>query len=161
MEPDTRGVSTIREILAKHCEIASCATCHDACDHYGLALDGFDVMGAERTQSRAVGGKPIQGAGHNGRPFEFHYSLTAEAYGELPGGEKFRDVRELKQLLVKNEERIARNLLERLIVYATSAPVSFSDRVEVQAMLSRAQQTQFGVKDLVHEVVQSDMFVNK
>ena len=35
----------------------------------------------------------------NGQAFAFHYALPVDSAGELPGGQPFRDVRELKRLL--------------------------------------------------------------
>ena len=52
----------------------------------------------------------------------------------------------------------ARNLLERLIVYATGAPVRFSDRSEVSDILDRTSSSGYRVRDLIHEVVQSELF---
>ena len=45
VEPDTRGASTIREILAKHSTSENCAGCHAKIDPPGFALESFDVIG--------------------------------------------------------------------------------------------------------------------
>jgi hypothetical protein len=47
------------------------------------------------------------------------------------------------------------------MVYATSAPVRFSDREEVEKILRATQAQGFGVRDLVHAIVQSGLFQNK
>ncbi|MCA9178772.1 MAG: DUF1592 domain-containing protein, partial [Planctomycetales bacterium] len=39
--PDIRGVSTIRELLAKHTESPTCAACHAKFDPVGFALENF------------------------------------------------------------------------------------------------------------------------
>src|ERR1700730_522589 len=48
LEPDIRGATTIREQLAKHRQIASCASCHTQIDPPGFALESFDVIGGWR-----------------------------------------------------------------------------------------------------------------
>jgi len=48
-------------------------------------------------------------------------------------------VRELKTLLLADEELLARNLVRQLAVYATGAPVRFSDRAEVAKILARSK----------------------
>jgi Protein of unknown function (DUF1592)/Protein of unknown function (DUF1588)/Protein of unknown function (DUF1585) len=161
VEPDTRGAASIREILDRHRDSEQCAVCQRVIDPYGFALEGFDVMGAARTHYRAVGGKPYAGGGHNGRPFEFHDALPAETEGRLPGGDRFTDVRELKTVLLQHEDRIAHNLLARLIVYAAGSPIGFSDRQEVDAMISRLEESEYGVRSMIHEVVQSRIFRHK
>ena len=79
----------------------------------------------------------------------------------MPDGRKFRDVRELKQLLLDNDKQIARNLARQLTVYATGAPVRFSDRNEIEQALARASSSHYGVRSLVHEIVQSELFRSK
>ena len=97
----------------------------------------------------------------SGQKFAFHYALPVDSSGELPDGRKFQDVRELKQLLLDNERQIARNLAKQLAVYATGAPVRFADRAQIEAALDRASSSHYGVRSLVHEVVQSELFRNK
>lgn len=48
LEPDASGAKTIREQLAKHRTIETCAACHQKIDPYGFALENFDAIGAWR-----------------------------------------------------------------------------------------------------------------
>jgi hypothetical protein len=163
VEPDIRGAVTIRQQLEKHRANASCASCHSKMDPPGFALENFDVMGAFRGRYRAVSDKvaPAKGFGMNGQAFAFHYALPVDPAGELPGGQPFKDVRELKRLLVQDEVPIARNLARQLTVFATGAPVRFSDRAEIEKILDTSKPSQFGVKSIVHAIVQSELFRNK
>lgn len=163
IEPDTRGAKTIREQLAKHRELETCNACHAKIDPPGFALENFDVLGGWRDHYRALGedGNPRQGYGKNGQPFTFHDAQPVDASGEHPGVGKFDDVRGMKELLLKDERQIARNLVEQLLVYATGAPMQYSDRPEVERILDRAAQQQYGVRTLVHEIVKSPLFLNK
>ena len=162
IEPDTRGAHTIRQQLDAHRKLETCAACHTKIDPAGFALEAFDVMGGFRDQYRALGdGEPAKGFGKNGQPFVFHNALPVDASGVLPDGQAFKDVRELKRLLLKDEPQLARNLLRQLITYATGAPVRFGDRPEIEQILDRAKSDHFGVKTLVHEVVQSAVFQSK
>ena len=79
----------------------------------------------------------------------------------MPDGRKFGDVREFKRLLLTNEDQLARNLAKQLTVYATGAPVRFGDRAQIEKILERSRASQFGVRTLIHELVQSDLFLNK
>ena len=97
----------------------------------------------------------------NGQAFQFHYALPVDSAGELPDGRPFKDVRELKRLLAEDEVPIARNLARQLTVFATGAPVRFSDREEVEKILAGAKATRYGVRSLVRAVVQSELFRNK
>ncbi len=162
IEPDTRGAHTIRQQLDAHRKLESCATCHTKIDPAGFALESFDVMGGFRESYRALGdGEPSAGFGKNGQPFAFHLAQPVDASGVLPDGQAFKDVRELKRLLLKDEPQLARNLLRQLLIYATGAPIHFADRPEIEQILDRAKSEHFGVKTLVHEVVQSAVFQSK
>lgn len=162
IEPDTRGATTIREQLDKHRSQESCAACHTKIDPAGFALENFDVMGGWRTDYRALADKqPSVGFGHNGQAFAFHDGQPVDASGVLPDGRKFKDVRELKKLLLDDEPQIARNLAKQLTVYATGAPVKFSDREQIEQMLKRTRASHYGVRSLVQEIVQSELFRNK
>jgi hypothetical protein len=162
LEPDIRGAVTIRQQLDQHRKLESCAACHAKMDPAGFALENFDVMGGWRDRYRAEGeGTPEPGLAKSGQKFAFHYALPVDASGELPDGPKFHDIRELKQLLLANEEQIARNLVRQLSVYATGAPVRFSDREQLEAILTRARPSQYGVRSLIRELVQSELFLSK
>ena len=162
VEPDIRGAVTIRQQLDKHRTQESCAVCHTKIDPAGFALENFDVMGGWRDRYRAVGdGVPEKGFAKSGQKFAFHYALPVDASGELPDGRKFRDVRDLKQLLLDDERQLARNLARQLAIYATGAPIRFSDRPEIEAVLERTSAGHFGVRSLIRELVQSRLFQDK
>src|SRR5262249_11504688 len=124
VDPDTRGATTTREQLDKHRTQESCSACHAKMDPAGFALENFDVLGGWRERYRALGDGPHErGYGKNGQPFEFHLAQPVDASGVLPDGRRFRDINELKRLLLDDERQIARNLAQQLVVYATGAPI--------------------------------------
>ncbi|HEU4781205.1 MAG TPA: DUF1592 domain-containing protein [Steroidobacteraceae bacterium] len=163
VEPDIRGAVTIRQQLAKHRDNPSCASCHIKMDPPGFALESFDVMGARRERYRAVAEnvKPVPGFGLNGQAFAFHYGPAVDSAGELPDGRTFADIKEFKRLILSDEVSIARNLAKQLLVYATGAPVRFSDRAELERILQRASARQYGVRTVVEEIVRSELFQTK
>jgi hypothetical protein len=103
----------------------------------------------------------VRGSGHNGIDIHYGWGLAVDPAGELPDGRSFRDVRELKQLLLTDPEQLARNLAEQLTIYATGAPIRFSDRPEIAKILAQNRAEGYGVRSLIHEIVESDMFLNK
>ncbi|MDA0350076.1 MAG: DUF1592 domain-containing protein [Verrucomicrobia bacterium] len=160
IEPDTRGAVTIREQLDKHREIQSCNACHAKFDPVGFALESFDVAGGWQDAYRAVNeeGEPVLGFGKNGHLFVYHFAQPVDCAGQLADGRTFSDILDLKNILVDDERQVARNLVNRLIVYGTGAPVSFADRLEVEKILDKCEKNSFGMKSLIHGVVQSELF---
>jgi hypothetical protein len=165
VEPDIRGATTIRQQLDKHRSQASCAGCHNHIDPPGFALESFDIMGGWRDHYRALGeGQKLPGLGKNGQKFDFHQGQPVDPSGNLPDGRKFSNIKELKQLLLADEAKIARNLLKQLSVYATGAGVRFSDRPAIEAILQATKgkpDQAYGVRSLIHALVQSPLFLNK
>jgi len=161
IEPDIRGAVTIRQQLDKHRADATCNSCHRTIDPPGFALESFDVMGGWRDRYRAfaenVNAEP--GIGLSGQPFAFHYGLPVDSSGVLTDGRAFKDIREFKRLLLAHEEgTVARNLVGQLTTYATGAPIGFADRKTVQEILDKARTSGYGVRDIVHGIVASDLF---
>ncbi|HEY0076927.1 MAG TPA: DUF1592 domain-containing protein [Abditibacteriaceae bacterium] len=166
VEPDTRGATTIRELLDKHRADPGCAGCHTKIDPAGFALESFDVMGGFRQNYRAVGNgegkfQKIEGYGRNGDVFRIFTGPPVDSSGQLWDGRPFKDVRELKALLCTDERKLARNVTKQLTIYGTGAPVRFVDRPKLEAILNRAQNKGYGVRTLLHEIVQSELFVKK
>lgn len=162
IEPDTRGAVTIRQQLDKHGSIQSCAVCHSKIDPPGFALENFDVVGGWRDRYRSTDeGEPVKGLGKNGFDFTFKLSQPVDASGKLATGESFGNIIELKQLLVKNERQLARNMVTQFIAYATGAPAGFGDRAEVERILDASEKDHYGLRTIVQEVVHSDLFTHK
>lgn len=162
IEPDTVGAVTIRELLARHRSQESCNVCHRRIDPAGFALESFDVMGGWRERYRILGsGDVVPGIGHDGNRFRFGLGSAVDPSGQLPDGREFRNVRDLKTLLVRDPDMLARNLLRQWIVYSTGAPVRFGDRAEVEAILGRTRGQGHGVRTLLREWVLSELFRKK
>jgi len=162
LDPDIRGATTIREQLAKHRNQETCAACHRNIDPAGFALESFDVMGAWRDRYRAFGnGDPVKGIGHNGLKYRFCLGPAVAPSGELPDGRRFQDVQELKHCLLQDDAQLARNLVRQLVIYATGAPIQFSDRSQIANILARTRSSGYGVRSIIQEIVQSDLFLNK
>jgi mono/diheme cytochrome c family protein len=156
VEPDIRGATTIREQLARHREVASCAACHAKIDPAGFALESFDVIGGWREHYRTVGrGKPVT---VDGRRMPYLQGPKVDPADVLPDGRKFRDIDELKQLLLKDRDQLARALCEKLLTYATGAAPEAADRADIDAIIRKVRDRDYGLRTLVHEVVQSELF---
>ena len=157
IEPDIRGATTIREQLAKHRDTPACASCHRKIDPPGFALENFDVIGGWREHYRATG-EPRE---INGRRVRFWDGPVVEPGDVLPDGRRFDDIHGYKRLLLEDKDPLARALAEKLIAYATGASPGLAERAEVEAIVSRIREKDHGFRSLVHEVVQSPVFLNK
>ncbi|MEM1224550.1 MAG: DUF1592 domain-containing protein [Planctomycetota bacterium] len=150
IEPDTRGATTIREQLAKHRSVTACADCHAKIDPWGFALEFYDPIGGFRTSYPVVNKAGRIVANQSGK--------AIDARGELPSGDLIRDQRELKQLLVARRDQFARNLVHKLLTYATGREVTFRDQEEIRQIVKRFAEDGYRMRDMVVAVVTSDAF---
>ena len=159
VEPDIRGATTIREQLAKHRQIAACASCHTQIDPPGFALESFDVIGGWRENYRSVGrGEPVS---IDGRRMPYARGPKVDPADVLPDGRRFANIDELKKLLVRDPEPLARALSGKLATYATGRMPDPADQPELAAIVSKTRGKSYGLRTLVHELVQSKLFLGK
>jgi hypothetical protein len=90
---------------------------------------------------------------HKGRP--------VDATGEMPAGKRFRDVTEFKKILLRDKDLVARALTEKLLVYATGSVIRPADSAELEAIVAQSRADNYGLRSLIHAVVQSRVFLNK
>ena len=162
IEPDLRGATTIREQLDKHRNIAACASCHRMIDPPGFALENFDVIGGWRERYRSLGnGDPVGRTFKDDRPVRYTLGPEIDSSGTAPDGTAFRDINDFRRILLAQKEQLARNMVRRLLVYSTGAGIQFADRAVVEDILARCRESGYGLRTMIHEVVQSDVFQSK
>jgi hypothetical protein len=158
IEPDIRGATTIREQLAKHRQIESCASCHTKIDPPGFALESFDVIGGWRENYRTTGNGGVVMV--DGRRMPYLKGKPVDP-SDVLNGEKFQNIDEFKAILLKDKEQIARALTEKLVTYATGAGVEAGDRTELEGIVRQVGEKNFGLRTLVQLLVQSRLFAYK
>ncbi len=157
VEPDIRGAKTIRELLDKHRSTDNCAGCHRQIDPPGFALEEFDVIGGHRDHFRTLGtGTAPKQAGAR-----YKLGPPVDAGGELPGGKRFKNFTEFRKLLLADPERFAGCLTAKLVAFATGRLVGPADQPEIDRILKTTAAKQYPTRDLIHAVVQSDLFRTK
>ena len=160
IDPDIRGATTIREQLAKHRSVESCGVCHRKIDPPGFALESFDSIGGWREKYRFAGWRRnSEELTINGR--KLYLDLKVDSSDVMPDGERFENIDQFKQILLRDKPQLARALTAKLITYATGRAPQASDRNSVEAIVTKIGSKDYGLRSLVHEVVQSEMFQNK
>jgi hypothetical protein len=164
IEPDVRGTTTVREMLAKHRSNAACAACHNKIDPPGFALESFDVIGGRQTRYRTLSeeGDLVQKSEtYSGRRVQYTWGQKVDPAGETADGRPFADIDGFKKLLLEDPRAIARNVIGQLTTYATGAPIGFADRAAAEKVLDKAADSRYGIRSLIHEIVESTLFQAK
>lgn len=140
-ETDTNG-KTIRELLALHVDAPKCARCHVRFDAVGLAMEGFDPIGRQRTKDLA--GRPVDNV------------------VKLPDGTEAHGVPEFARYLVQHRhDDFRRTLCHKLLGYALGRSLQLSDDVLLQEMQTALQQNGDRFVPLIESIVRSPQFRNQ
>jgi len=132
IEPDVRGAHTIREMLEKHREVATCYECHRRIDAWGFAMENFDAVGAWRDHYRKQ--KPI------------------DTSGTLADGTDLEGIESMKRKLLEDSERFTHALTSKLLSHALGHQLSFTERVTVDEIVAEHHQSNGGFADLIERV---------
>ena len=139
---DTREATTVREQLELHRKHDACNSCHRKIDPMGFAFENFDEVGRWRDRyPRAKG--------------------TIDTSATLANGREIADIVAFKQMLKDQKPLVVRCLTQKLLIYATGRQLEAVDRGEVERIVAALGERGDRLRDLVHLVVESDIFLNK
>jgi hypothetical protein len=159
VDPDIRGATTIREQLARHREVESCAACHNHIDPPGFALESFDVIGGYREHYRTLGSGGTVVV--DGRRMAYHRGKPVDPADTLADGRSFRSSDELKQLLLADIDQLTRNLAIKLLAYGTGAAPTAADEAAIEQIVVQVRERGYGFRTLIHAVAASDLLRTK
>jgi len=129
---------TLRESLVIHRKEALCSSCHNRMDPLGLAFENFNALGRWRDKEL---NQPI------------------EAGGELLSGETFKDVRELKRILVKDRRLdFYRCTAEKMLIYALGRGLQPTDLQTLDEIVVKLEAAQGRPSVLLNGIVESPAF---
>ncbi len=129
---------TLREVLEVHRSKPLCSSCHSRMDPLGFALENFNAMGMWREKER---GQPI------------------DPVGTLITGESFKDIRELKHILVTARHTdFYRCLTEKFLTYALGRGLEYYDVQTVDTIVDRLEAEKGRFSALLMGVIESSPF---
>ncbi len=161
VEPDIRGATTLRELLEKHRDADNCRACHAKIDPPGFALEVFNPIGGFRTNYRSLGQGERVDATVFGRNVRYRLGPPVDASGQTAAGRRFNDFRQFRELLAAQERMLARTFVTKLLTFATGRDMGFSDRPEINRIVTAASENGYRAGDLLHAAVASDIFQTK
>ncbi len=129
---------TVRQRTELHRTNPVCANCHRILDPIGFGLEKFDAIGRWRDRD------------HNGQPID--------SAGELPGDQRFSGPADLKAILARRQEDVARNLVEKLLAYALGRKLEGYDEVVVDELMGGLARDGYRMRSVVTGIVTSYPF---
>ena len=132
----------LRDLLARHRQNPSCASCHSRFDSFGLAFEGFGPVGERR--SKDLSGRPI------------------DASATFPGGTTGSGIEGLKAYLRANRQNdFIDNLSRKLLAYALGRSLILSDDILIESMRARLERDGYRFDSLIESIVMSPQFRNR
>jgi hypothetical protein len=160
VEPDIRGATTLRQMLEKHRSTESCNSCHAKIDPPGFALESYDVAGGWQTNYRSLG-KQFKSP-PNLKRVQWRVGPPVDASGVTADGKTFADLKEFKQkVLLADPEAFTLALTRKLAAYGSGRAMGFSDRAELNRIAHETYTHGNGLRELLHNLIQSEIFLTK
>ena len=165
IEPDIRGATTVREQLDRHRADASCAVCHRRIDPAGMVLESFDPIGRHRNQYRILSthddqpNDPYLPSGPP--PIRYDHGPVVRCDYVWHDGTALDDVRQLKTHLASDPRSIASAFVRHLSVYASGTRSTIADESELAAIVDACEPSNYGIRSLIIELVQSPLFIRR
>lgn len=129
----------LRDLLARHRENPSCASCHSRFDSLGLVFEGFGPVGERR--KRDLSGRAI------------------DASATFPGGATGNGIEGLKTYLrAKRQNDFVDNLSRKLLAYALGRSLILSDDILIESMRAKLARDRYRFNSLVESIVTSSQF---
>lgn len=136
-DENTHNELGLRKILELHRSKPDCQSCHEKMDPLGLGLENFDPGGRWRSSYGQVDIDPS--------------GVTAD-------GQEFAGPVELKRILMKEREKIARNLSSKMLSYALGRSLLFTDEPALRRLDDSLLQNNFNPELFIIELVKSYPF---
>ena len=140
----SRKPATNRDMVIMHQKQTVCSSCHKRMDVIGFGLENFDTIGRWR-ETELVGKKQV----------------PIEPGGTLPSGAAFKNIHELKALLMTQKHWLALELCESLTSYGIGRTIEFSDTNALYAILRESRAQDFRIRSMISEIVASPLFRTK
>jgi hypothetical protein len=132
----------LRDLLARHREDKSCASCHARFDSLGLVFEGYGPVGDRRTQD--LSGRPV------------------DASATFPGGATGSGVEGLRAYIrERRQDDFVKNLSRQLLAYALGRSLQLSDESTIDAMRAKLVKDGYRFDSLIESIVSSFQFRHK
>ncbi len=136
LKEDTKSLS-LRERLEKHRNQPGCASCHSRVDPWGIPLEEFDAGGLAKT-------------------------MKVDSRSTLPDGKEVSGFLELRKYLAEERiDQVAFGLARHLAIYANGRSLSFNELESLKKECLTLKPSGYKVRDLIHLVVKSPLFLEK
>jgi hypothetical protein len=136
--PGARAL-TIRERLAMHRSVPTCASCHSIMDPLGFALESYDAVGGWRSVDER--GNPVDNA------------------GTWANGAEINGFSGLRALLLSQGDQFAETVTQKLMTYALGRTLDHTDPPTIRELVRDASESEYSWSAIVEGIITSPQFL--
>jgi hypothetical protein len=131
---------TLKERIADHRNKPACNSCHSKIDPWGIAFENYDALGVYRTR---INNQPV------------------DASSLLFNKQELAGMDGLKRYLLENrQDQFVRALVDKMTAYSLGRSLTFADRADVDNITRQLRNQDDSLRDLVHLIVNSNLFTS-
>jgi hypothetical protein len=132
----------LRQMLARHREDPTCASCHARFDSFGLVFEGYGPVGDRR--SKDLAGRII------------------DDKAEFPGGAEETGVGGLRDYIRAHREKdFVDNFCRKMLAYGLGRTLILSDEPTVEDMRAKLAADGFHFDTIIEDIVTSPQFLSR
>ena len=128
---------SVRQLLAQHRSVPTCASCHAVIDPPGFALENYDAIGRWREQDHGVNVEPI---------------------GTLADGTDVDSPAALRRALMKHPEQFLETMTEKLLTYGLGRSVTYADMPAIRGILRESAAQNYRFSSMIMAIVKTPAF---
>ena len=159
---------TIKDNINEHRKDPNCASCHSKMDPFGLAMEGFDVLGRYRETYQKFVVTKIPEEKKDGKVVKqeritskFVDTTKVESDAVHRDGRAIDGMEGLKRLMLEDKDKIARNLLTKLSEYAMGREMNYSDSEMIDRLLEASKKNDYKLRDLMVSIIADESFTKR
>ena len=159
---------TIKDLLAAHRQKESCNDCHSRLDPWGIPFEHYNAIGKYQLLV------PKEGTRVSGFNLSQHEDLSGyqnylksintekvEAVARVPLGPQVNGMEDLKKFLImEKRDKVAENVLRRLLSYGIGRELTAHDRFVIQELLQKSSANGHRLLDMIVTLCTSEVFRN-
>jgi len=148
LKEDHNSERTLRQQLEAHRNQKGCVKCHEGIDPWGIPFESFDAAGIFR---------PVPDAETTSQ-----LPVGEELAGVAVAGVEVKNIEGLQAYLAtERADQVAFSFMKHLATYATGRSLTYNEIVFLQEKGLELKSTGYRTRDLLHFVINSDLFLKK
>jgi hypothetical protein len=125
-------------------------------------MENFDPVGRWRDEYPDPDNKVAKDTDTNMKKTKVKKAkVKIDASATTATGRKMADIIEFKKMLMSRKQQVARCLTEKMLAYSSGRILEPTDRGEVDKIVAKLKAKGNGLRDLIHLVSQSEVFLTK